>query len=36
MRILPSQSRVMKRKVGSTSSLTTVSASPYRSAIGPQ
>ncbi len=33
MRILPSQSSVMNRKVGSTASLVTVRSSLYRSAI---
>ena len=36
IRILPSQSRVMKRQVGSTSGLTTVRSRPCRSAIAPQ
>ena len=36
MRILPSQSSVMKRNVRSTSGLTTVSSSPYREPISPQ
>ena len=31
--IFPSQSTVMKRKVGSTTSLTTARSSPWRSAI---
>ena len=36
IRILPSQSRVMKRHVGSTSGLTTDRSSRWRSAISPQ
>ena len=36
IRILPSQSSVMKRQVGSTSGLTTVRSSRCRSAISPQ
>ena len=36
IRILPSQSRVMNRQVGSTSGFTTVRSSPCRSAISPQ
>jgi hypothetical protein len=36
IRILPSQSSVMKRQVGSTSGLTTVRSRPCRSAIAPQ
>ena len=36
VRILPSQSTVMKRNVGSTTSFTTVNAIPYRAMIGPQ
>ena len=36
MRILPSQSSVMKRQVGSTSGLTTVRFSLWRSAMAPQ
>ncbi len=36
IRILPSQSRVMNRQVGSTSGLTTVRSRPCRSAISPQ
>ena len=36
IRILPSQSRVMNRKVGSTSGLTTVRSRPYRSPMAPQ
>ena len=36
MRILPSQSTVMNRNVGSTDSFTTVRLRPYRSAISGQ
>ena len=36
IRILPSQSSVMNRKVASTTGLTTVRSSPNRSAISPQ
>ena len=36
IRILPSQSSVMKRHVASTSGLTTVRSRPCRSAIAPQ
>ena len=36
VRILPSQSTVMKRNVGSTASFTTVTAIPYRAMIGSQ
>jgi hypothetical protein len=36
MRILPSQSSVMKRQVGSTSGFTTVRSRRCRSAIAPQ
>ena len=36
MRILPSQSTLMKEKVGSTAGLTTSMFSPYVSAIGSQ
>ena len=36
IRIRPSQSSVMNRNVASTSGLTTVRSSPYRSAISPQ
>jgi hypothetical protein len=36
MRILPSQSSVMKRQVGSTRGFTTVRSSRWRSAISPQ
>ncbi len=36
IRIFPSQSRVMKRHVGSTSGFTTVRSSRWRSAISPQ
>jgi hypothetical protein len=36
IRIRPSQSRVMNRKVASTTGLTTVRSRPNRSAISPQ
>jgi hypothetical protein len=36
IRILPSQSRVMNPKVGSTFGFTTVRSSPYREPISPQ
>jgi len=36
VRILPSQSTVMKRNVGSTALFTTVAAIPYRAMIGSQ
>jgi hypothetical protein len=36
VRILPSQSTVMNRNVGSTAPFTTVAAIPYRSMIGSQ
>ena len=36
IRIRPSQSRVMNRNVASTSGLTTVRSSPYRSPISAQ
>lgn len=36
IRILPSQSSVMNRHVASTSGLTTVRSSPWRSPIAPQ
>jgi hypothetical protein len=36
IRILPSQSSVMNRQVGSTSGLTTVRSRPYRAPISPQ